>query len=573
MVNDSIFTALKDQLMWVWTQVWSYICIISFFFVAYHFGKALITYYHTGEFPETFVSNREKIFNDNKFQQIVLPKMDDYDIEMAIPPGQLLHSTVQGNWGFSTDANGEGVSIGVYRDGYSADGSIFKGKSGKRYKRMLEQGPYVIKYEFRKGGEGHDVKIFINEKMVHNLQNEGVSSDKLKVLGTNYANYNDLTTTKARGRRKIDYIKFIPKQAKTQENFTSTRQSQKTEYNANKIKTYLEEMKSLTPENLGTGNMNLAEQQEFIIQELFNFEWKGYDYGASFTFYLMHKEIAAGIPAGEIIENYKNDITRTKGDPYFNKKMDGKLAKQIANALGYKKPRQLERMMEKAIARIKSITFTIEPVNVGQRKENTFKKVSEKVPYKIEPQKMGKKANKRVPQAEVVNANTQKDLFCPKNCVKPSMIDGNCDKDIIRMVVDGQDKFYRKCSYRCKDRFEKDYVNYDQSGPGIPYDVKRDGCRYTQAHCVSNCNKVLVEVDEQGRDLNALANNYTRTSETEKYVKSRLFATKDTTGLFGAKDNRLGGSKTAYRTDYKPQDPNPRQGPINYDAIWDFNVK
>ena len=55
-------------------------------------------------------------------------------------------------------------------------------------------------------------------------------------------------------------------------------------------------MKELTPENMGTGNMNLAEQQEAIIQELFNHEWKGYDYGASFTFYLMHKEIAAGIP-------------------------------------------------------------------------------------------------------------------------------------------------------------------------------------------------------------------------------------------------------------------------------------
>ena len=230
-------------------------------------------------------------------------------------------------------------------------------------------------------------------------------------------------------------------------------------------------------------------------------------------------------------------------------------------------------MMEQAIAKIKSITFTIEPVNVGQRKENNFKKVSEKVPYKIEPQKMGKRANKRVPQAEIVNANTQKDLFCPKNCVKPSMIDGNCDKDIIRMVVDGEDKFYRKCGYRCKGRYEKDYINYDQSGPGIKYDVKRDGCRYSQAHCVSNCNKVLVEVDESGRDLNALANNYTRTTETEKYLKSRLFATKDTTGLFGMKDNRLGGSKTAYRTDYKPQDPNPRQGPINYDAIWDFSAK
>ena len=570
-MSDSIFTALKDQIMSLWSQIYLFVCLISFFFVAYHFGKALLTYHMTGEFPDTFVANREKIFNDNKFQQIVLPKMDDYDVELAIPPGQLLHSTVQGNWGFATDANGEGVAMGVYRDGYSADGSIFKGKSGKRYKRMLEQGPYVIKYEFRKGEEGHDVKIFINEKMVHNLQNEGVSSDKLKVLGTNYANYNDLTTTKARGRRKLDYIKFIPKQANTQENFTSARPSQKQEYYANKIKMYLEDIKNLRPENFDKDAM--VEEHEMIIKDLFDNKWKGYDYGASFTYYLMNKEIASGIEASEIIENYKHDIGRTQGDPYFNKKMDGKLAKEIANALGYKKPRELSKMMEHATAKIKSITFTIEPIKEGQREDNNFKKVSEKVPYKIEPQKMGKKANKRVPQAEIVNANTQKDLFCPKNCVKPSMIDGNCEKDIIRMVVNGEDKFYRKCGYRCKDRFEKDYVNYDKSGPGMPYNVKRDGCRYTQAHCVSNCNKVLVEVDESGRDLNALANNYTRTTETEKYMKSRLFATKDTTGLFGMKDNRLGGSKTAYKTDYKPQDPNPRQGPINYDAIWDFSAK
>jgi len=570
-MSDNIFTTLKNQIMSLWSQIYIFVCLISFFFVAYHFGKALMTYHMTGDFPETFVSNREKIFNDNKFQQIVLPKMDDYDVELAIPPGQLLHSTVQGNWGFATDANGEGVAMGIYRDGYSADGSIFKGKSGKRYKRMLEQGPYVIKYEFRKGEEGHDVKIFINEKMVHNLQNEGVSSDKLKVLGTNYANYNDLTTTTARGRRKLDYIKFIPKQANTKENFTSTRPSQKQEYYANKIKMYLEDIKDLKSENFDKEAM--VEEHEAIIKDLFDNKWKGYDYGASFTYYLMHKEIASGIPAGEIIENYKHNIGITQGDPYFNKKMDRKLATEIAKALGYKKPRKLSKMMEQATAKIKSITFTIEPVNVGQRKDNTFKKVSEKVPYKIEPQKMKRKANKRVPQAEVVNANTQKDLFCPKNCVKPSMIDGNCEKDIIRMVVNGEDKFYRKCGYRCKDRFEKDYVNYDKSGPGMQYDVKRDGCRYTQAHCVSNCNKVLVEVDESGRDLNALSNNYTRTTETEKYLKSRLFATKDTTGLFGMKDNRLGGSKTAYKTDYKPQDPNPRQGPINYDAIWDFSAK
>ncbi len=64
--------------------------------------------------------------------------------------------------------------------------------------------------------------------------------------------------------------------------------------------------------------------------------------------------------------------------------------------------------------------------------------------------------------------------------------------------------------------------------------------------------------------------NYTKTQETVDYAKSRLFATKQTTGLFGANDNRLGGSKTAYKSDYKPQNPNPKFGPIYYDAVWDF---
>ena len=36
-----------------------------------------------------------------------------------------------------------------------------------------------------------------------------------------------------------------------------------------------------------------------------------------------------------------------------------------------------------------------------------------------------------------------------------------CEKDIIRMVVGGEDKFYRKCDYTCKKRSDKDYLNYD----------------------------------------------------------------------------------------------------------------
>jgi len=169
---------------------------------------------------ENFISHKQKIFESNKFQQITLPNIKNYDIELSIPAGQVLHSTVQGNWGISTDANNEGMTLGVYRDGYSADGSIFKGKSGKVYKRMLEQGPYVLKYEIR---DGKDVKISVNGKLIHNIKDEAVPSGKLKVVGTNYHNYNKIAKGTDRGRREIDYIKFIPKEMK--EGFVGTRKN------------------------------------------------------------------------------------------------------------------------------------------------------------------------------------------------------------------------------------------------------------------------------------------------------------------------------------------------------------
>ena len=115
---------------------------------------------------EPFVSQISKSYDSNEFKPIVLDKMDNYDIELAIPSGQYLYNTTQGNWGFSTDETNNGVVFGVYRDGYTSDGSIFKGKSGKRYKYMLEQGPYVIKYEVRKNEGKHDVSIFVDDKLV-----------------------------------------------------------------------------------------------------------------------------------------------------------------------------------------------------------------------------------------------------------------------------------------------------------------------------------------------------------------------------------------------------------------------
>ena len=54
--------------------------------------------------------------------------------------------------------------------------------------------------------------LYINEKLVHDLKDEGVPSNELKVIGTNYADFNKLAEDTSRGRRKIDYIKFIPRE-------------------------------------------------------------------------------------------------------------------------------------------------------------------------------------------------------------------------------------------------------------------------------------------------------------------------------------------------------------------------
>ena len=81
------------------------------------------------------------------------------------------------------------------------------------------------------------------------------------------------------------------------------------------------------------------------------------------------------------------------------------------------------------------------------------------------------------------------------------------------------------------------------------------------------CEETLVEVDEQGRGLDNLYSLKKINTDS-----SNSYARKETTGIFGNKDNRLGGSKTAYRTNYKPQDPNPKFGPIHYDSLWNFKA-
>ena len=81
------------------------------------------------------------IINLNK---ITLPELENYDIEIGIPSGQILFNTIQGNWGISTDENNNGTTYGIYRDGYTSDGSIFKEKAVNDIK-VIRTGSLCIK--------------------------------------------------------------------------------------------------------------------------------------------------------------------------------------------------------------------------------------------------------------------------------------------------------------------------------------------------------------------------------------------------------------------------------------------
>jgi len=555
-------------------KFWTFFSIILVIWVFYHFlvdGEIML---RTGKMPENFVHQKEKIFNSNKFSLVTLPNLDNYDVELSIPSGQLLHNTVQGNWGLATNANNSGMTLGVYRDGYSADGSIFKGKSGKSYKRMLEQGPYVIKYSIRKGKKGHDVKIYINEKLIHNIKNEGVPSGNLKVMGTNYANYNDEVKGTERGRREIDYIKFIPmEQKKTKEGFSgSSIVSKQAEVKTkNKLIKYFKSVKDMcTGDNTNCECKPKPRKLKKNMKKLFDGEWRSFSKAAPLGFYKMNAEISKGMSAQAAIDKYAQDLTGEKRkDEYYLKRMSRTFAQKLSTALGMNSAKDLSKMMSLANQTIACPTWSI-PGPYAEPEESVKRSQPLYGPDTVNQDKQQEQKQQQQGQNEIVNASDKIDTICPRNCMKPRVLNEYCEKDIIRMAVGGQDKFYRKCDYTCKKRRDKDYINYDQSGPGNPYNLKRDGCRDTEAHCVGKCNKVLVEVDEMGRDLHSLSNNYTKTEETTDYVKSRLFATKQTTGLFGVKDNRLGGSKTAYKSDYKPQNPNPKFGPISYDSVWDF---
>ena len=615
--------------------------VLLILWVVFHFILDIKIWWNIGRNPNTrelFVSHREKMIKENTFQAITLPPLDNYDIEIAIPSGQILHNTVQGNWGISTDPNNIGMTTGVYRDGYSADGCIFKGISGKKYKRMLEQGPYVLRYAIRNRGKsnnnflennadsitksaGHDVKIYINDKLIYDLKNEGVPSDKLKVVGTNYADYNKLAEDTSRGRRPVDYIKFIPREkpkAKVKEGFSSNNKGlmgkisqhfanifdglkfkisykegyeskpeyNKEEYMKEKIRKYFWDIKNDNRKAILASRIN-NQTWKIYIRELFDYRWTGWDRCLPLAFYKMHMDIANGETSANMINLYAKNFTdedilqdtyyTTTGERVTPQKFcKDDIKSEIAKELGFVdsdgtgKLNVLNAYLEKALRKIKGSTFSVSREPIGATEDGSADNAGS-AGGSVGGSAGGSAGGSGDGDSEtVVVPGGTGNKKCPKNCIEPRHLSEYCEKDIIRMVLGGEDKYYRKCPRVCKDRNSPDYINYDQSNAKNPFDVNRDGCRNTEAHCIDSCDKVLVEVDENGRDLYSIQNNYTKTKETTNYAKDRLFAHKQTNGLFGLTDNRLGGSKQKYTIKYKPENPNPAQGPVHYNAIWDF---
>ena len=195
---------------------------------------------------------------------------------------------------------------------------------------------------------------------------------------------------------------------------------------------------------------------------------------------------------------------------------------------------------------------------------------------------------------------------CAKNCLKPEFITGNCGAEITtKETADGK-KYYRHCPYRCMNKYDKDYVNYDQSGSDKPYVVERDGCRFSQ-QC-NTCGKELIEVNEEGIGLkkySALNHKFTPNelaalqqsrngtgsnnnginnlaNQTESSYNSvgqpKQNINRNTSNMYGNNpkmkdekygdylyENRVGAQLYGdpYTKDYHPQDPNKKPSAYN----------
>jgi len=550
---------------------------------------------------EGFINNQETVFTDNKFKQITLPELENYDIEIAIPSGQILFNTIQGNWGISTDENNNGTTFGVYRDGYTSDGSIFKGRSGKRYKRLLEQGPYVLKYENRKNNKGgYDVNIFVDNKFIETAHNEGTPAKNLKVIGSNYDIYNNLTINKQRGRRPVDYIKFIPKEVKeTFKNINNCNFSfhQKMRLRSAPNKTKKNELLAqYCPSEFGE-NAGVAKQDN-------NPESQG-----------IQKERQRQLTEAEARER-DNRIERQREEAKRQQQLQAELQRdarleeerRVARLERQRRQREIEeqRLREQRARQLRIQKEQEEKEKQEQLRQRQREIIRKRQQQAIEAEKLRKQQaeeqlrkkaqeerNKNVNQK--INDKIQNDpepvqsSQCPKNCSAPTSINNSCDTNIFTNVIDGKSSYYRKCNWSCLREGDDDYVDYDKSGMDnngnyVPYDINRDGCRINE-QC-KNCGVSNIKTDKYGKDwrkmmkekVNEMINKFPAESsmlneEEESIEENKVDLTYVNKMLKDGADNRLGGESVIYRPSYskgyKPQNPN--EGVRYYDSIWKFD--
>ena len=208
---------------------------------------------------------------------------------------------------------------------------------------MLEQGPYVIKYSIREGKQllgttkSLDVKIYVNEKLVHDIKGEGVSSGKLKVVGNNYNDFNKLADGIGRGRRNIDYIKFIPKceKMKKKEGFMNFREGVSNMEDPvavakqkNAILTYFKKVKDIMVNQGGEKGNGMKFLAVTNCSTCVLPQWGGYKHVMPLDWYRMHIDIIGGMKPTELADKYAPKFTADAlKDKYYSGENNDKLAK------------------------------------------------------------------------------------------------------------------------------------------------------------------------------------------------------------------------------------------------------
>lgn len=191
-------------------------------------AKKLILNYFT-----TLTNGGSNSFADiSNVQNVGIYDSDNYDIELNIDDtfpvlltqigksafGASKQKFIPSNMDYSGNYNYDNsgsMVFGVYRNGTSTylnfgngisgntDGFVFIDKNGIQYRTKIEDGKHTLIYKVRKNSDNnHDVYIFLDGAIIHEIKNGGTNLNEINYIGTNDPSLN------AVGQRPNTTIKF-----------------------------------------------------------------------------------------------------------------------------------------------------------------------------------------------------------------------------------------------------------------------------------------------------------------------------------------------------------------------------